>query len=345
MRNLYLVRPMFSVCLALALFSQCSTAKRRSDETVGPAPAPEVDTPPAVIPKNGSVPPVTAPPGSNRLQDAATGVGPGPMEPTPPPFTNVPPDARPGTPVKPVADASVTGPAPDAFFGGSRCPKDTMNLCEDFESGKIDSTVWSLGQSKAAATIESARAARGKNALHVTVSEPMVDGYHLGFITTKRAFPVAGANLFVRAFVYIDAISTHRHFTVFSATGNSKYAIDVIPAWNPPYLPANYRMLWYPPGKLGGEPTGDTYGKPWTQTPLGRWACWEWEMHGATNETRFSIDDKEIVPLRIDAQMGWTAPTTAKLGFGMEQFHAVREGFSLWIDEIAVSTEKIGCAM
>jgi hypothetical protein len=28
----------------------------------------------------------------------------------------------------------------------------------------------------------------------------------------------------------------------------------------------------------------------------------------------------------------------------MESFHAVNVGFSLWIDEIAVSNERIGCA-
>lgn len=238
------------------------------------------------------------------------------------------------------ADVAPTAPSPDAFFGASRCQSANVLFCEDFESGTLDPTKWTLTQTEASVGVDSTKVARGQKGFHVKIVNPTSEVYHLGAITTVKTFPVAGQRLFVRAFVQLPAVSTHRHYGVFLAAGNTRYHVDVIPEWNAPYLPANFRLLW--DKGPGGEPPA-TYGKPWTQTPLGRWACWEWELRGTNNEVHFSIDDVDIPGLKVDASMNWTAPTTARLRFGIESFHAMDAGFNLWIDEIAVSAEKIGC--
>jgi hypothetical protein len=215
-----------------------------------------------------------------------------------------------------------------------------MVFCEDFEAAALDPARWSITQSRATVTLDASRAARGRRSLHVAVTDPTYDGRHTGVVATRKAFPIAGAQLFVRAFVYIDPISTHRHYTVIGASGGGLgYAVNVVPAWDPPYQPAQFRYLW---SHGAGEP-GATYGKPPTQAPMGRWACWEWEIRGASNELRFQLDGRDTPAFRVDAPMGWTAPGTAQLRFGLDSAHAVSETFSLWIDEIAVSTERIGC--
>ena len=58
------------------------------------------------------------------------------------------------------------------------------------------------------------------------------------------------------------------------------------------------------------------------QQPVGRWACWEWELGGAAGSSdgalTFSLDGRLIPGMTVTAGMHWTAPQTARLWFGHE---------------------------
>jgi hypothetical protein len=161
-----------------------------------------------------------------------------------------------------------------------------------------------------------------------------------GHIATRTPFPIAGNHTFVRAFVYIQA-NPDRWFSVLSARATDMgYSVTVVP--NPYGTPGQYRFLWF---HGTGEPA-EKYAAQ--KAPVNRWACWEWEIRGATNEMTLSIDDKPVPSFTITQAMGWMAPAAAPLTFGYDSAHPEPNhpaGFDLWVDEIAVNSAKIGCAL
>lgn len=78
--------------------------------------------------------------------------------------------------------------------------------------------------------------------------------------------------------------------------------------------------------------------------PLGRWTCWEWELHGATNELALSVDDRPIPGTKVAAAKNWLAPGHVAvdlfLYMGVGSFERT---YSVWYDEVAVDDKRIGC--
>src|SRR5262245_26544548 len=203
------------------------------------APEPQDDPAPPSTP--------TPTPPAPRTPPEADAAPPRPSEPDAAPAAN---DARPPAPdVRPAPD----GPAGfiDAFLGAPRCASANVAFCEDFENGSIDTTRWTVTQQKAVVGVDAVRAARGKYALHVRVSDVAAMYGNRGQITTRRTFPVAGSRLFMRAFVYIQA-DPDRWYTVMSAKGTDfSYSLTVVPMITRPGRPGLYRYLW---GTGMGEP-------------------------------------------------------------------------------------------
>ncbi len=331
-----MIKPKTAICVLLAIVG-CSGASARK-----PGAATDDGTSDAEIAPVGEMKPNPKPsvmPGQNfdvASVDAAAAPTP-PMDSAP---MGLPPSRDTG-----VAGVAVDGLAvPPDIFVGLPCDKSGALVCEDFESGKIDSSKWSIFMNQSAVTVDMPKVpGRGKYALHVTPTSPTAEVEHFGSITSTKVFPIAGKSLFIRGMVFLEGISTHRHMNVFRSIGGNRgldYVVNATPAWNAPYLPTSFRLLWYHDG--GGEPV-EFYGKPPTQTPMGKWACWEWEIRGSNNELHFWLDGVKPPGLFIPAAMNWTAPTNARMRFGMESYHAVSPGFSLWIDDIAISDKRIGC--
>jgi hypothetical protein len=131
---------------------------------------------------------------------------------------------------------------------------------------------------------------------------------------------------------------------VFSSYLRDGYSINLRSAGKGELV---FRQLWYEPVTAGvtGEPKGEVVSK--TRVPIGRWACWEWEIAGVTNEQRFWLDGQEVTDMRIGAAQGWTAPRSGNVTVGWDAYHGsptIPDGFDIWFDEIAVASDRIGCA-
>ncbi len=223
-----------------------------------------------------------------------------------------------------------------AFFGDSRCPKDAL-FCEDFESGMLDPMRWSTQKTNSVIAVDGTRFARGKNAAHLKITSTRAESQ--AYIKTTASFPLAGNHVFVRAFYYFDTALPNRWFTVFKANETTPpagglYRLDLIPTSETrPMVPAYYRWM-------GRESSRDL-------APQGIWACWEWEFNfeGANNEIHFFSQEAPLTRLDV---VGTPAIKTASLTFGANlPFHPdinVRpDGFNIWIDEVAVTKERLGC--
>jgi hypothetical protein len=243
-----------------------------------------------------------------------------------------------------------------AFFGASRCAQANVQLCEDFESGTLDTATWTtIGGPKP--VIDGVQKARGNKALHLTIM-----GSGQSAIRESKTFPAPNNTYYGRAFVYFASLPTpmtgftYSHWTMIAATG-SQVSGEVRVSGQM----QNGMSYWGVGTDNRVDPNGtgdwtnsdnDPSGKP-APVPVGQWLCIEWMHKGDTNETRFWWDGVEHPSLH-------TTPTTPHGGnptepfilpqfknvwLGWAEYQPTMEPFELWLDEIAIDKDRIGCVL
>ncbi len=241
------------------------------------------------------------------------------------------------------------------FLGASRCAVAKVQLCEDFESGALDATTWTTRGTKP--VIDEMQKARGAKALHLTIT-----GAGLTGISEKKTFPAVNNTYYGRAFVYFASLPapagtfTYSHWTMLAASGTG--VTGEIRVGGQLQQGGNHWGVGTD-NRTDANGTGDWTnsdkdpgGKP-LAVPTAQWLCIEWMHKGATNETRFWWDGVEHSSL-------YTQPTTAhggnptqpyllpqftNLWLGWQEYQASTETFELWLDEIAIDKDRIGCVI
>jgi len=236
---------------------------------------------------------------------------------------------------------------PAEFGGPPRCAKLGAQLCEDFESGTLDKSIWEVGGNEA--VIETGKSMRGTHSAHFHT-----DNNGLSFIKEKKTFPAVNNTFWGRMFFYVDALPVtpaYAHFTIIegAGTGDSSAVREG----------GQYRKFGV--GTDGG-PTGD-----WTnidadptkdsakEIPEKQWMCVEWLYKGDTNETRFFRDGVEHPSLYTFPKVAHGASSNVDynlpnfnsvwVGWWMYQNNPVPDHFDVWIDEIAIDKDRIGCSL
>ncbi len=254
--------------------------------------------------------------------------------------------------------------------GPSRCTGADVLLCEGFESGAIDAATWSIDTwGKGTALIDGARAARGSHSVHI--NEP-ADVSRVMLRETKT-FATTGNHFFGRFFLYLPytapalqcpngTCNNLVHWTAAAAGGvyaenSMSYQPDVraVGAVNQNLL---VNLDGGPKAEVGvsddsSAPTG--YGAL-DASHVNQWMCFEFEYAGQadTAEVRVFWDGLEHPALhystahRGDKGELWAIPKYDHLDFGFthyQNYSSAVAGFDAWIDEIAVDTRRIGCAL
>ena len=236
------------------------------------------------------------------------------------------------------------------FFGASRCAAANVALCEDFESGTLDSTTWKV--SGTAPVIDTVQAARGSHALHVHLT---ANG--ASYIKETKTFPALAGGYYGRAFIYFahlptTASMTYAHWTAFASTtsiGEIRVSGQL----------QNGKNLWGVGTDSGSNAGGtgdwtnsdnDPVGSP-RAVPTGEWMCIEWQ-HDSTNDvTKLWWDATEHPSLATTATMHggnsnpYALPDLTAAWFGWQEYQTSTEEFELWVDEIAVDAQRIGCVI
>ena len=114
--------------------------------------------------------------------------------------------------------------------------------------------------------------------------------------------------------------------------------------------------ILYGGGANGGYQ--DCYASAQTKFPLGRWACYEFHLDGKTNSGEAWVDGKPDSVLGFqDAESTfgqclagnnftnglWYVPKIEKAFFGFTVYHTLNSTATAWLDDIAISTTRIGC--
>jgi len=256
-----------------------------------------------------------------------------------------------GTDAAPDAGRDLSGDK-GAFFGASRCAQAGVQLCEDFESGALDPQTWEVHGD--APVIDGAHAARGSKALHVTKN-----GNGLSYIRETKTFPAVGNTYFGRMFVYFDQLPSapgmsYAHWTFAAASGTGTQGEIRLSGQL-----SGGKNLFGVGTDSGGDPTGtgdwtnsdgDPPGAP-APVPTKEWLCIEWMHKGDTSETRFWWDALEHPSLYTSASVHggngnpYILPQFTNVWIGWQEYQASTETFEMWIDEIAIDKERIGCVL
>jgi hypothetical protein len=241
------------------------------------------------------------------------------------------------------------------FLGASRCAQAKVQLCEDFESGTLDAATWTVRGGKP--VVDGLQKARGTKALHVTVV-----GNGLSAISEKKTFPATNNSYYGRAFVYFASLPTpataftYSHWTMIAASGTQ--VTGEIRLSGQLQSGAN-RWGVGTDNRTDANGTGDwtnsdkdPNGKP-AAVPTGQWMCIEWMHKGDTNETRFWWDGVEhpslytqpSTPHGGNPTQPFILPQFTNVWLGWQEYQATTETFELWLDEIAIDKDRIGCVI
>jgi hypothetical protein len=242
------------------------------------------------------------------------------------------------------------------FLGTSRCAQANVQLCEDFESGTLDTATWTtIGGTKP--VIDGLQKARGGKALHFTFA-----GNGQGAIRESKTFPAPNNTYYGRAFVYFASLPTpitgftYSHWTMIAATGAQVAGEIRVGAQL-----QNGANLWGvgTDNRTDANGTGDwtnsdkdPNGKPVT-IPTGQWMCIEWMHKGDTNETAFwwdgvahpSLSTKPSTPHGGNPTEPFILPQFKNVWLGWAEYQPTTEPSELWLDEIAIDKDRIGCVL
>jgi hypothetical protein len=236
------------------------------------------------------------------------------------------------------------------FFGASRCAAANVALCEDFESGALDGTTWKTAGT--APTIDTVQAARGTHAMHVHL---FANG--ASYIKETKTFPALSGTYYARAFVYFAHLPTsaslsYAHWTAFAST-TSIGEIRISGQFQ------NGKNLFGVGTDSGSNANGtgdwttndnDPAGAP-RAVPTGEWECIEWEHDSTDSITHVWWDGVEHPSLATTATHHggnanpFTIPPITAAWFGWQEYQTSTEEFELWVDEIAVDAQRIGCVI
>ena len=252
--------------------------------------------------------------------------------------------------------------------GGAPDKCSTALLCDDFEKydlAKPPGAPWTNNTSGGTVTIDGTHVHSGTHA--VKLSAASATGYRSAMINLQKTtfLPTANNVFYGRMMFWLDsAPQTSVHWTFIDAQG-------LVP--NQAYH-AIYRYGGQMPLADGSTPssqlmanydTPDSYATPkvgpstdcWVQSdavpvPVGAWACAEWKFDGQGNKMQFWLNGTEVPSLEMNG-MGqgcvnqtdpytWAAPSFDRIDLGWESYQA-DDARNLWLDDVAIGTERMGC--
>ena len=226
------------------------------------------------------------------------------------------------------------------------CARPGVLFCETFDRlplGGAASLDWGIDTRNGTLTVERLAAGHGGKILHVRT----LDNGRAFLRVDDLAVPASG--FYGRMRVRVDAFPTApdwAHFTLVEATGTG--STEVVRPLGGQYVPTVDRALW----GIGadGGPTGDwTDWRESAPAVADRWQCVEWRLDPATNTVTTWFDGRATLTAGEQAHGGNQVPfvlpavDTVKIGWQLYQGGTTPGQFSLWIDDIALSTDRIGC--
>jgi hypothetical protein len=256
--------------------------------------------------------------------------------------------------------AGGSGGAGGTGGGASACA--SALYCDDFDAYTAANNPgrnWKTsiqygGNSNGMVSVDSAHAYSGDNSVHFKT--PGNTDFEHAFITLEGApyFPVKDNVFYGRMMVYVTQLPASTvHWTLIQGQGT------MVPGF-PNLTEAVYRYG----GQINGDQlmanydtkpmSSDCAQRSTTKMPKSRWTCVEWRFDGKLKELDFWMDGTQNQALSVRQKANdtgvcqnkawsgtWEPPTFNQIGIGFQ--HYQKGAGEVWIDDFAISTERVGC--
>jgi hypothetical protein len=234
-------------------------------------------------------------------------------------------------------------------------------VCDDFEAypaGQVpDKTVWtSQTMSGAAISIDDTKARAGKKSVKIVVAGG--DG-GVGMIgrSDRSIFP-AKDQVYARMMVWLqNAPSGSGHWVWMQTRGplatetNNAANFGV---YGTGAHPAQLQSTFI--AQSNDNPlAADCWDYSSRAVPTGKWTCVEWHLDAAKNAQEVWYDGQAVPELTFTSEPGgshgclgnvtggkWPIQQLIAMNFGWTHYHQL-SGTTLWIDDVAIDTKRIGC--
>ena len=248
-----------------------------------------------------------------------------------------------------------------ALCAGALAAGHAPDFADDFEArapGQIPGAPWKeeTYESGAVIVVDSTHAFSGRQAMHILTPANAAKRRGYVAIHLKGPLPQLQSAMYGRLMAWLDEAPEGplpMHWTLLQGEGrsaddryNSIYRLG-LQQQGGTQLMANFETT--PPVKTNCMQQS-------TRTlPVRRWACVEWHMAVASNELQFWIDGKPIAHVKgraasatacagHDLDDRWLAPPRFdSLYIGFERYGDTDNDQNLWIDDVALGRERIGC--
>jgi polysaccharide lyase-like protein len=257
-----------------------------------------------------------------------------------------------------------------AAGSGAADPCATAIFCDDFESytaGQAPGGNWTSSTNLGTVAVDETQARSGQKSVKFTTqsSSGTKTAYiRLANATGKTIFPAPGNSFYGRMMFRLEAAPTASvHWTLLEGSGlvpgqtyhalyryGGQLPVTQGSTFVGSQLMANYET---PDSYSGSGPSSDCWAHAdQVVVPVARWSCVEWQFDGPNNTMRLWLDGTAVTSLTVagvgqgcvsqPATYPWTAPTFDRLDLGWESYQA-DDPRTLYIDDVVVSTTKVGC--
>lgn len=241
-------------------------------------------------------------------------------------------------------DQRAPAPADSAILGGpGPCGGQATELCEDFESGAIDTKVWTVGLvGSAKVLVDGEHVHGGKFALHIKAVPGLKNS---GGLTETVTFPARNNVFYTRIWAYFtpDLASGpgpayHQGFII--VRGKNSYGDVALGLGSH----GDRRFLGYNIYYASPMSAFDEFGKA-SRAPIppDKWLCVEMMSDGSGPLVRRIWVDGVELPELYNSHAALPTPKFASVFVGLAQYHATPTLTDMWVDDVRVSAERIGC--
>jgi hypothetical protein len=177
------------------------------------------------------------------------------------------------------------------------------------------------------ATADTTRAHRGTHALHVIAQASTGES----FAQLRYIQPVP-RRFYARVFVYQAAPAANgtAAFIAAQESGPSSFQGTSLSLEDGRLALTNWRNAG-----------GDVFVADVAAFPSDRWVCLEWMLDGVAAETRTWVDGVEVTGLQ---QTGLVTPPYGWIRLGLDVVVVPNVRYELWLDDVYVGTQPVGCA-
>jgi hypothetical protein len=210
----------------------------------------------------------------------------------------------------------------------SGCAGSTALLCEDFETGHLNTTTWQSSTQEGTVTVDTTHAHSGTYALHVHSNS---DSGAVATVTETKTFPAGAGHFFGRAMIWMADPSPMVHAIYISANDQAQDTSYTLASQYQTVLAGAY---------FNNAEAGDHSA---AALPTGAWACYEWEFDGTDGTANYWLNSAELTDVE---ETGWGKTKFASLDVGISIYGsnpADPSAFDLWYDDIVIATSRVGC--